>query len=37
MGKEFHITKDQAGRRLDRLLRSLWPQVPLGAVMQALV
>ena len=36
MGKEFHITKDQAGRRLDRLLRSLWPQVPLGAVMKAL-
>ena len=36
MGKEFHITRDQAGRRLDRLLRSLWPQVPLGAVMKAL-
>ena len=36
MGKGFHITKDQAGRRVDRLLRALWPQVPLGAVMKAL-
>ena len=36
MGKGFHITKDQAGRRVDRLLRALWPQVPMGAVMKAL-
>lgn len=36
MSKGFHITKDQAGRRVDRLLRTMWPQVPLGAIMKAL-
>ncbi len=36
MGKEFYVTDDQAGRRLDRLLRTMWPQVPLGAIMKAL-
>jgi 23S rRNA pseudouridine955/2504/2580 synthase len=36
MAKEFHITEDQAGRRIDRLLRAMWPQVPLGAIMRAL-
>lgn len=36
MGKEFYITEDQAGRRIDRLLRSMFPQVPLGAIMKAL-
>ena len=36
MTKEFHVTSDQAGRRLDRLLRAMWPQVPLGAVMKAI-
>lgn len=36
MGKEFYISKDQAGRRIDRLLRTMWPQVPLGAIMKAL-
>ncbi len=36
MGKEFYITADQAGRRVDRLLRTMWPQVPLGAIMKAL-
>ena len=36
MGRGFHITKDQAGRRVDRLLRTMWPQVPLGAIMKAL-
>lgn len=36
MGKEFYISKDQAGRRVDRLLRTMWPQVPLGAIMKAL-
>ena len=36
MPKEFYITKDQEGRRVDRLLRTMWPQVPLGAIMKAL-
>lgn len=36
MGKEFYITSDQAGRRVDRFLRTMWPQVPLSAIMRAL-
>lgn len=36
MGKEFYITADQADRRIDRLLRTMWPQVPLGTIMKAL-
>lgn len=36
MPKEFYITKDQEGRRIDRLLRTMWPQIPLGAIMKAL-
>lgn len=36
MAKEFYITGDQSGRRIDRLLRTLWPNVPLGAIMKAL-
>jgi len=36
MSREFYITSDQSGRRLDRFLRVLWPQVPLGAVMKAI-
>ena len=36
MAKEFHITEDQSERRIDRLLRAMWPQVPLGAIMRAL-
>ena len=36
MSKEFYITSDQAGRRIDRLLRNMWPQVPLGALMKAI-
>lgn len=36
MGKELCITKDNEGRRLDRVLRVLWPQVPLGAIMKAI-
>lgn len=36
MGKEFYITADQAGRRIDRFLRTMWPQVPLGAIMKAI-
>ena len=36
MPKEFYITGDQSGRRIDRLLRNMWPQVPLGALMKAI-
>ncbi|HPX03969.1 MAG TPA: RluA family pseudouridine synthase [Synergistaceae bacterium] len=36
MPKEFYITADQSGRRIDRLLRGMWPWVPLGAVMKAI-
>lgn len=36
MPKEFYITKDQEGRRIDRLLRTMWPQIPLGAIMKSL-
>ncbi len=36
MPKEFYITKDQAGRRADRLIRTMWPQIPLGAIMKAI-
>ena len=36
MSKEFYINSDQSGRRIDRLLRSMWPQIPLGALMKAI-
>ena len=36
MSKEFYVTADQSGRRIDRLLRGMWPGVPLGAVMKAI-
>lgn len=36
MGKSLIITEDQAERRLDRFLRAMWPQVPLGAIMKAI-
>jgi 23S rRNA pseudouridine955/2504/2580 synthase len=36
MSKEFYITSDQSGRRIDRLLRTMWPQVPLGTLMKAI-
>ena len=36
MSKEFYITSDQADRRIDRLLRNMWPQVPLGTLMKAI-
>lgn len=32
---ELKISADNAGRRVDRVLRTLWPQVPLGAIMKA--
>ena len=32
----FAATSDQADRRLDRVLRGLYPSVPLGAIMKAL-
>lgn len=36
MKNEFYVTEDQAGRRVDRLLRKMYPAVPLGAIMKAL-
>ncbi len=36
MSYNFTLTRDHDGRRLDRTLRSLWPQVPLSAIMRAL-
>ncbi|MBQ9882634.1 MAG: RluA family pseudouridine synthase [Synergistes sp.] len=35
MGTEFRITADNDGRRVDRVLRTKWPDVPLGAIMKA--
>gem|GEM_PF-3913616 len=35
MSKEFYITSDQSGRRIDRLLRNMWPQIPLGALTES--
>ncbi|MDR1019604.1 MAG: RluA family pseudouridine synthase [Synergistaceae bacterium] len=32
----FTVTADQAGRRLDRVLRGLYPGVPLSAIMKAI-
>lgn len=34
--REFQVRKDDAGRRLDRILRILFPRVPLGALYRAL-
>lgn len=31
----FTVSDDQSGRRLDRVLRGLYPDVPLGAIMKA--
>jgi len=36
MGVSFYITEDQEDRRLDRLLRTRWPQISLGAIMKAI-
>lgn len=35
MGTEFRISADNDGRRVDRVLRTKWPDVPLGAIMKA--
>jgi 23S rRNA pseudouridine955/2504/2580 synthase len=35
-GGEFEATKDQADRRLDRVLRGMFREVPLGAIMKGL-
>ncbi len=32
----FNTSENDAGRRLDRILRTRWPQVPLGRIMGAL-
>lgn len=36
MSQGLYIPSDHAGRRLDRVLRTLWPQVPLSAIMKAI-
>ena len=34
--EEHRLGADQAGRRIDRILKEGWPDVPLGARMKAL-
>jgi 23S rRNA pseudouridine955/2504/2580 synthase len=34
MGQVFEIDRHQNGRRLDKILRSKWPDLPLGAMMK---
>lgn len=36
MSREFYVTVDQDGRRVDRFLRTRYPRIPLGAIMKAL-
>ena len=36
MARELVISADNDGRRVDRVLRTLWPGVPLGAIMKAI-
>ena len=36
MARELIISADNDGRRVDRVLRTLWPGVPLGAIMKAI-
>ena len=36
MGYQIILDRDQDGRRIDRAIRSIWPQLPLSAVMKAL-
>lgn len=36
MSTELRISEDNDGRRVDRVLRVLWPNVPLGAIMKAI-
>lgn len=36
MARELVVSADNDGRRVDRVLRTLWPGVPLGAIMKAL-
>jgi RluA family pseudouridine synthase len=36
MSSKLIITRDHEGRRLDRTIRSIWPALPLSAVMRAL-
>lgn len=35
MAGELKISADNDGRRVDRVLRTRWPEVPLGAIMRA--
>ena len=36
MSFKFIVTRDHDGRRLDRTIRSIWPALPLSAIMKAL-
>lgn len=36
MGAEFKISADNDGRRVDRLLRTKWREIPLGVIMRAI-
>lgn len=35
MGQTFEVDKHQEGRRLDKVLRNRWPDLPLGALMRS--
>ncbi|WP_024822969.1 MULTISPECIES: RluA family pseudouridine synthase [Aminobacterium] len=36
MSCSFKVSVHQAGRRLDKVIRSLWPRLPLGAMMKGI-
>jgi 23S rRNA pseudouridine955/2504/2580 synthase len=35
MSQSFRVSKHDDGRRIDRIIRKIWPDLPLGAVMRA--
>ncbi len=35
MSQSFKVSKHDDGRRIDRIIRKIWPDLPLGAVMRA--
>ena len=36
MSFSLRLSQDHDGRRLDRTLRSVWPELPLSAIMRAI-
>lgn len=35
MGQTFRVSRHDDGRRIDKIIRKLWPDLPLGAMMRA--